>query len=51
MEIGDVALIVPPALQAEVENAAAEVDRPASDLLRDAVERYLRERRQERQGA
>jgi metal-responsive CopG/Arc/MetJ family transcriptional regulator len=48
MEIGNNSLIVPSALQAQVEEAAAEDQRPASDLLRDAVERYLRDRRWQR---
>jgi hypothetical protein len=38
-------LTLPPALAAEVEAAAAEESRPAAEVLRDAVERYLRERR------
>jgi hypothetical protein len=48
MEIGNNSLIVPSALQAQVEEAAAEDQRPAGDLLRDAVERYLRDRRWQR---
>ena len=38
-------LTLPPALVAEVQAAADEERRPAGDVLRDAVERYLRERR------
>jgi hypothetical protein len=34
-----------PALATEVEAAAAEESRPATEILRDAVEHYLRERR------
>ena len=38
-------LTLPPALVAEVQAAADEESRPAGDVLREAVERYLRERR------
>jgi predicted transcriptional regulator len=38
-------LTLPPALAAEVEAAAAEESRPAIEILRDAVEHYLKERR------
>jgi hypothetical protein len=48
MEVSNDTLIVPPALQAEVEAAAAEEQRPAGELLRDAVERYLKDRRWQR---
>jgi len=36
---------IPPALLAQIRTAADEERRPAADLLREAVERYLRERR------
>ncbi len=39
------ALAIPAALLAEVQAAAAEEHRPAGDVLREAVERDLRERR------
>jgi hypothetical protein len=39
------AATIPPALLAQVQSAADEEHRPAADLLREAVERYLRERR------
>jgi hypothetical protein len=38
-------LVLPPALAKEVRAAAEEEHRQAGDVLRDAVERYLRERR------
>jgi hypothetical protein len=38
-------LTIPPALAAEVRAAADEESRPVDDVLREAVERYLRERR------
>jgi hypothetical protein len=38
-------LVLPPALAKEVRAGAEEEHRQASDVLRDAVERYLRERR------
>lgn len=38
-------LTIPPALLAQVHAVAEEEHRPADDVLRDAVERYLRERR------
>ena len=38
-------LIVPPALVKEVQAAAEEEHRQADEVLREAVERYLRERR------
>ncbi len=38
-------IAIPPALLAEVQAAADEEHRPAGDVLREAVERYLRERR------
>jgi predicted transcriptional regulator len=38
-------LTLPPALLAEVQAAADEERRPAGAVLREAVERYLRERR------
>ena len=37
-------LIVPPALVKEVQAAAEEEHRQADEVLREAVERYLRER-------
>ncbi len=39
------AITIPPALLAEVQAAADEEHRPAIEVLREAVERYLRERR------
>jgi len=39
------ALSLPPALLAEVEAAAEQEYRPASDVVRDAVERYLTQSR------
>lgn len=41
-------LIVPPALAAEIQAAADEQHRPAVEVLRDAVERYLDEQRWQR---
>ncbi|HEX4144276.1 MAG TPA: hypothetical protein VHY91_12270 [Pirellulales bacterium] len=38
-------LTIPPALLAQVQAAADEEHRPAAEVLSDAVERYLRERR------
>ena len=38
-------ITIPLALLAQVQAAADEENRPAADLLREAVERYLRERR------
>ncbi|HWC91462.1 MAG TPA: hypothetical protein VG433_17455 [Pirellulales bacterium] len=38
-------LTIPPALLAQVHAAAQEEHRPADEVLRDALERYLRERR------
>jgi hypothetical protein len=38
-------LMIPPALLAEVQAAANEEHRAAGDVLREAIERYLRERR------
>jgi hypothetical protein len=38
-------MTIPPALLAQVQSAAHEDRRPAANLLREAVERYLRERR------
>jgi hypothetical protein len=37
--------LIPPSLLAEIEAAAAEEHRPARDLVGEAVERYLSERR------
>jgi metal-responsive CopG/Arc/MetJ family transcriptional regulator len=39
-------LVLPPALLAEVEEAAREERRLAGDVVRDALERYLRQPRQ-----
>jgi predicted transcriptional regulator len=38
-------LAIPPALLAQVQAAADEEHRPPGEVLREAVERYLRERR------
>jgi len=45
MDTGNDTLIVPPALQAQVKAAAAEEHRNPADLVGEAVERYLWERR------
>jgi predicted transcriptional regulator len=42
MESANHTLALTPALQAKVEEAAAEEHRPAGEVLNDAVERYLR---------
>lgn len=39
------ALTLPPALAAEVQTAADEESRPVEEVLREAIERYLSERR------
>ena len=44
-------LCVPPSLAAEIEAAASEDNRPASDLVRDAIEGYLKNRRWSRLAA
>jgi hypothetical protein len=43
-------LAIPPALAAQIQAAAEEEHRPAIDVLRDALVRYLRESRPERHG-
>ena len=45
MEVCNDTLIVPPALQAKVKAAAAEEHRAPDELVGEAVERYLWERR------
>ena len=37
-------LVIPPSLAARIQTAAAEEHRTAADLLRDAMDRYLRAR-------
>ena len=37
--------LIPPALVAEIQAAADEQHRPASDVVREALERYLKEAR------
>jgi len=39
---------IPPALIAEIQAAANEEKRPAEEMLREAIERYLRNRRWQR---
>jgi Ribbon-helix-helix protein, copG family len=41
----DNSLVIPPALLAEIEAAAADEKRPVVEVLREAVERYLENRR------
>jgi hypothetical protein len=41
-------LAIPPALLAEIQEEADKEQRPASDVLRDAVRRYVREKRWQR---
>ena len=44
----DTTIAVPPALLAEIKAAANEDKRSAEDVLREAIERYLRNRRWQR---
>ncbi len=41
-------LAIPPALLKEIEAAADEEHRPASDVVREALERYMRQKRRDR---
>jgi hypothetical protein len=41
MSDGDTDLVIPPALAAEIKAVAADEHRPATDIVRDALERYL----------
>jgi len=44
----DHTIAIPPALVAEIQAAADEEKRPAEEMLREAIERYLRNRRWQR---
>jgi predicted transcriptional regulator len=44
----DNTIAIPPALAAEIQAAADEEKRSAEDVLREAIERYLRNRRWQR---
>jgi hypothetical protein len=46
--VDNLPLVLPPALAAEVEAAAAEEHRPVLDVLQDVIERGLEERRWQR---
>jgi len=41
-------IAIPPSLLAEIQAAAEEEKRPAEEVLREAIERYLRNRRWQR---
>jgi metal-responsive CopG/Arc/MetJ family transcriptional regulator len=41
-------IAIPPALLAEIQAAANEEKRPAEEMLREAIERYLQNRRWQR---
>ena len=41
-------IVIPPALVAEIQAAAKEEKRPVEEMLREAIERYLRNRRWQR---
>lgn len=41
-------IAIPPSLLAEIQTAAEEDKRPVEELLREAIERYLRNRRWQR---
>jgi hypothetical protein len=43
---GDTDLVIPPALAAEIQAAAEAEHRTAADLVKDALERYLTDRRE-----
>jgi hypothetical protein len=44
----DKSIVIPPALIAEIQAAADEEKRPAVEVLREAIESYLRSRRWQR---
>jgi hypothetical protein len=44
LRVEDSAIIIPPSLLTEIRAAADEEKRPAEDLLREAIERYLENR-------
>jgi hypothetical protein len=46
--VEDKIIVIPPALIAKIQAAAHEEQRPAEEMLREAIERYLRNRRWQR---